>query len=142
MLLSAIEQAQKGRPGRGGICVRCHRGRPRGPYSTGTSRHRNTGPDPAIVRPCPRHVAGTPQQCHYDSATGTFTLRYSARRADSGQPFARGARTEVCLPQSTCPDGYRVESQGAEVVSAPDVRLLPLATGAGQDTVQVTVVRG
>ncbi|WP_405852529.1 cellulase family glycosylhydrolase [Streptomyces sp. NBC_00090] len=103
-----------------------------------------TGPhlmDPSIVRPYPRAVAGTPQQWQYDSTTGTFTLRYSTCRADSGQPFAPGARTEVFLPQSNYPGGYRVESQGADVVSSPDARLLQLTTSPGQDTVQVTVER-
>ncbi|MFD8749525.1 cellulase family glycosylhydrolase [Kitasatospora sp. NPDC059577] len=103
-----------------------------------------TGPnlmDPAVVRPYPRAVAGTPQQWNYDSTTGTFTLRYGARRADSGQPFAPGARTEVFLPQGDYPDGYRVESRGADVVSAPDARLLRLVTAPGQETVQVTVTR-
>ncbi|MFJ9815261.1 hypothetical protein ACIRU3_08305 [Streptomyces sp. NPDC101151] len=101
-----------------------------------------TGPslmDPAIVRPYPRAIAGTPQQWHYDSASGTFTIQYSARRADSGQPFASGARTEVYLPQSNYPSGYRVESQGADVLSSPDARLLQLTTNPGQDSVQVTV---
>ncbi|MER6099777.1 hypothetical protein ABT154_28755 [Streptomyces sp. NPDC001728] len=104
-----------------------------------------TGPhlmDPSIVRPCPRAVAGTPEQRQYDSATGTFTLRYSARRADSGQPFAPGAVTEVFLPQSNYPGGYRVETQGAEVVSSPGARVLQLTTTPGQDTVRATVPRG
>ncbi|MEV2221365.1 cellulase family glycosylhydrolase [Nocardia vinacea] len=103
-----------------------------------------TGPnlmDPAIVRPYPRAIAGTPQQWHYDSATGMFTIQFSARRADSGQPFAPGARTEVYLPQSNYPDGYQVEIQGADVVSSPDARLLQLTTNPGQDTVQVIVTR-
>ncbi|MEV5970994.1 hypothetical protein [Streptomyces sp. NPDC051921] len=103
-----------------------------------------TGPnlmDPAIVRPCPQAVAGTPQQWNYDTTTGTFTLQYSTRRADSGRPFAPGVVTEVNLPQSNYPDGYQVEVQGAEVVSPPDARILRLTTTPGQDTVQVTVAR-
>ncbi|MBH0777328.1 cellulase family glycosylhydrolase [Nocardia bovistercoris] len=103
-----------------------------------------TGPNlmnPAIVRPYPRAVAGTPQQWHYDSATGTFTLRYSDRRADSGQPFARDARTEVYLPQTDYPGGYLVETDGAEVVSQPDARVLELTTTPGHDVVEVTVTR-
>ncbi|MFJ8160424.1 cellulase family glycosylhydrolase [Streptomyces sp. NPDC096136] len=103
-----------------------------------------TGPnlmDPAVVRPYPRAVAGTPQQWGYDTATGTFTLRYGTRRAGSGAPFAPGARTEVFLPPSAYPDGYRVEARGAEVVSAPGARLLQLTAVPGQDTVQVAVTR-
>ncbi|MFJ9458428.1 cellulase family glycosylhydrolase [Kitasatospora sp. NPDC101447] len=103
-----------------------------------------TGPnlmDPAIVRPYPQAVAGTPQQWRYDATTGTFTLGYSTRRADSSAPFAAGARTEVFLPQSLYPDGYRVESRGATVVSVPGARLLQLTADPGQDTVQVTVTR-
>jgi endoglycosylceramidase len=103
-----------------------------------------TGPNlmnPAIVRPYPRAIAGTPQQWTYDNATGTFTLQYSTRHVDSGHPFAPGARTEVFLPQSSYPAGYRVESQGAAVVSPPDARVLQLSTQPGQDTVRVTVTR-
>lgn len=101
-----------------------------------------TGPNlmnPAIVRPYPRALAGTPQQWNYDSTTGTFTLRYSTRRVDSGLPFPAGARTEVYLPVTGYPDGYQVESQGADVVSPPGARVLELATSPGQETVQVTV---
>ncbi|MFI8460582.1 cellulase family glycosylhydrolase [Kitasatospora sp. NPDC085464] len=110
----------------------------------GHSQEPPTGPnliDPAIVRPYPQAVAGTPQQWRYDTTTGTFTLGYSTRRADSGAPFAAGARTGVFLPQSLFPDGYRVESRGAAVVSAPGARLLQLTADPGQDTVQVTVTR-
>jgi endoglycosylceramidase len=112
-----------------------------------TPTHRQqppTGPNlmnPAIVRPYPRAVAGTPQQWNYDGTTGTFTLEYTARHVDSGQPFASGARTEVFLPPSSYPGGYRVESQGAVVVSSPDAPVLELATLPGQDGVRVTVTR-
>ncbi|GAA1937074.1 hypothetical protein GCM10009738_07350 [Kitasatospora viridis] len=104
-----------------------------------------TGPnlmDPAIVRPYPRAVAGTPQQWGFDGTTGTFTLRYGTGRIGSGQPFAAGARTEVELPPSTYPNGYRVVSQGATVVSPPGARVLQLVACPGQDTVQVTVTPG
>lgn len=103
-----------------------------------------TGPNlmnPAIVRPYPQAIAGTPQQWNYNTTTGAFTLQYSTHPVDSGQPFAPGARTEVFLPQSTYPDGYQVESQGATVVSSPDARVLQLVSSPGQDSVQVTVTR-
>ncbi|NEW52420.1 glycoside hydrolase family 5 protein [Nocardia cyriacigeorgica] len=103
-----------------------------------------TGPnlmDPALVRPYPQAVAGTPQQWNYDSASAIFTLRYSTQRADSGHPFPPGARTEIFLPPSTYPGGYQVEVQGAAIVSAPGARTLELTTGPGQDGVQVTVTR-
>ncbi|WP_253808194.1 cellulase family glycosylhydrolase [Nocardia amikacinitolerans] len=102
-----------------------------------------TGPnlmDPSLVRPYPQAVAGTPLQWNYDSATGTFTIQYSARR-DSGQPFPHEAHTEIYLPPTNYPDGYQVEVEGADVVSVPDARLLQLTTSPGQDTVQVTVTR-
>lgn len=101
-----------------------------------------TGPNlmnPAIVRPYPQAIAGTPQEWNFDSTTGTFTLTYSTSDIGSGRPFAAGARTEVYLPQSIYPRGYQVESQGAEVVSSPDARVLLLTTGPGRHTVQVTV---
>ncbi|MFG2818603.1 cellulase family glycosylhydrolase [Kitasatospora sp. NPDC048365] len=103
-----------------------------------------TGPnlmDPAIVRPYPRAVAGTPQQWNYDTTTGTFTLWYGAAGIDPGRPVAADAVTEVYLPPSAYPDGYQVQVQGGTVVSSPGARLLQLATAPGQGTVQVTVTR-
>ena len=103
-----------------------------------------TGPnlmEPAIVRPYPRAIAGTPQQWNYNNSTGTFTLQYTARHVDTGQPFAPEARTEVFLPPSDYPGGYQVQSQGAVVVSAPNASMLQLATIPGQANVQVTVAR-
>ncbi|MEV6772417.1 hypothetical protein AB0N05_27665 [Nocardia sp. NPDC051030] len=89
----------------------------------------------AVVRPYPQAIAGTPRQWHYDSATATFTLRYTARRADSGESFTPADRTEVYLPQSSYPSGYQVEVQGAHVISASAARLLQLTTDPGEDSV-------
>ncbi|MFB6892473.1 cellulase family glycosylhydrolase [Kitasatospora sp. NPDC056327] len=101
-----------------------------------------TGPNlmnPAVVRPYPRAVAGTPQQWQYDTATAAFTLRYAVVRADSGAPFAPGAVTEVFLPPAAYPDGYRVDSRGAEVVSQAGAPVLRLTALPGRDTVELTV---
>lgn len=103
-----------------------------------------TGPnlmDPAIVRPYPQAIAGTPEQWSYDTTTGTFTLEYGTHPIDSHRPLAPGARTEVFLPQSSYPGGYRVASQGAVVVSSPGATTLQLVAGPGQSTVRVTVTR-
>lgn len=98
-------------------------------------------PSAGVVRPYPQAVAGTPQAWHYDSDTATFTLRYDTTRAEGGRPFAGDSRTEVYLPRSDYPSGYRVQVQGADVVSAPDADLLELRTIPGQGAVQLTVTR-
>ncbi|MGF6885513.1 hypothetical protein ABIA39_003945 [Nocardia sp. GAS34] len=97
-------------------------------------------PAASVERPYPQAVAGTPRGWHYDSATATFSLRYDTARADSGRPGGDSC-TEVYLPRSDYPNGYRVEVQGAEVVSAPDADLLQLRATPGQGTVQLTVTR-
>jgi endoglycosylceramidase len=112
----------------------------------GHSQQPPTGPDlitPAesVVRPYPQAVAGTPQAWHYDPGTGTFTLRYATAPPDSGRPSGGDIRTEVALPPSDYPDGYRVDVHGAEVVSAPNATLLQLRTTPGQPAVQLTVAR-
>jgi endoglycosylceramidase len=112
----------------------------------GHSQQPPTGPNliaPAesVVRPYPRAVAGTPQEWHYDSGTGTFVFRYTTAHPDSGRPFAPELRTEVSLPRSDYPDGYHVDVHGADVVSAPGAEILQLRTISGQSAVQLTVTR-
>lgn len=98
-------------------------------------------PAAAVERPYPQAVAGTPQAWHYDSTTATFSLRYDTARVGSGRPFAGDARTEVYLPRSDYPNGYRVEVHGADVVSDPDADLLQLRATPGAGVVQLTVTR-
>jgi endoglycosylceramidase len=101
-----------------------------------------TGPNlsnPGVVRPYPQAVAGTPQEWQYDPGTATFILRYTTARADSGRPFGPESLTEVFLPKTDYPNGYRIDVQGAEVVSAPGADLLQLEVVPGQDIVQLTV---
>jgi hypothetical protein len=84
-------------------------------------------------------VSGTPQDYGFDDATKEFHLDYSTARADGSGNFPAGSKTEIFIPQLHYPSGYAVDVQGAEVVSAPDARVLTLAScGTGPVSVRVT----
>ena len=105
----------------------------------------------SLVRPYPQVVAGTPEEWSFDRETRTFRLRYSTLRATGegaslrrgrtapGSRFPHGSRTEVFIPERHYPAGYRVEVQGARVLSDPGARLLVLASRAGAQRVEVEV---
>lgn len=94
-----------------------------------------------LVRAYPRRVAGVPENYRFDRASGTFTLTYSTQRADGKGRFPAGAVTEIFIPQRHFPGGYRVEVEGAQVLSAPDSEILRVASFAEVDTVTVQVTR-
>ncbi|MFJ9367468.1 cellulase family glycosylhydrolase [Nocardia sp. NPDC101769] len=96
-------------------------------------------PGIGIVRPYPQAVAGTPQGWKYDPDAATFSLRFDTVPVDPGRPLAGDALTEVFLPSSDFPNGYQVEVDGADVVSAPDAALLQLRATPGQHAVHLTV---
>jgi endoglycosylceramidase len=89
-------------------------------------------------RPYPQAVSGTPQGYGFDSDTKLFHLEYSTAHADGSGDFPVGSQTEVFVPPIQYPDGYSVDVQGAEVVSAPGARVLTLAScGTGDVSVKV-----
>jgi endoglycosylceramidase len=92
-----------------------------------------------LERAYPQAVAGTPTAWRYDEARARFTLRYGTARAGGGS-LAAGARTEISLPPSDYPHGYRVRVAGARVVSHRGARVLALrnAPSARRVTVSVT----
>ena len=93
-----------------------------------------------LERAYPQAVAGTPTAWRYDEARARFTLRYRTARAGGGS-LAAGARTEISLPPSDYPHGYRVRVAGARVVSRRGARVLALRNAPGARRVTVSVTR-
>jgi endoglycosylceramidase len=94
---------------------------------------------PALIRPYPQVVAGTPQRYSFDRNTKVFEFDYSSARAAGVGSFPPGSQTEVFVPEYQYPDGYAVEVDGAQVTSAPGAQLLTLEScGTGPVTVRVT----
>ena len=93
-------------------------------------------PDPAkaaaLAVPYPAATAGIPGTQTWTAATRTLHYRYRVRRSVS-------APTEIVVPASLYPAGYRVAVSGARIVSAPRARLLALAARQGARSVSVTV---
>lgn len=86
----------------------------------------------------PNSVAGTPDSYSYDRSTKVFTMRYAPDRVSGGR-FPAGSVTTVEVPSLTRLAGYRVEVQGARVVSAPGASELRLALDPDASYVSVTV---
>lgn len=73
-----------------------------------------------LARPYPRAVAGTPRGWTWSAPAREFVLRYGTEPADPGRGVAAGAETEVVLPPSAFPAGWRAEVRGGRVVGAAD----------------------
>jgi endoglycosylceramidase len=92
-----------------------------------------------LARPYPQAIAGTPESYGFAADTGTFTLRYTTRRADGAGDLAGDVESEVLLPARQYPAGYAVTVEGASVHSAPGSPVLRVAACAGAREVAVTV---
>jgi endoglycosylceramidase len=107
---------------------------------------------PNLIRPYPQVIAGTPKRWFYNADAKRFSLVYSTRRVGgegagpapvaTGRRYPAGTRTTVFVPRVHFPDGYRVEVDGARVVSAPRARRLLLASCAGARQVTVRLMPG
>jgi endoglycosylceramidase len=91
----------------------------------------------ALVRPHPTAIAGTPTATHFDLASSVYTLEYSTA-APSGRRLFPLLATTISVPSLRYPDGYRVEVEGARVVSGPCAPTLELL--ARPSAAQVSVV--
>ncbi|HET8975363.1 MAG TPA: cellulase family glycosylhydrolase [Solirubrobacterales bacterium] len=92
----------------------------------------------ALARPYPQVVAGAPTSWSWDEAAKVFELGYSTT-GPSGKSFADGGETEVFVPARHFPGGYAVAATGAEVVSAPDARVVRLRSCPGAKEVSVSL---
>ncbi len=95
-----------------------------------------------LARPHPLTVSGTPQAWSFDPATRTFTMQWTPQRADGNGRFAGRAATVIATPPVQYPDGYRVEVEGARVVSAKRSTRLILRALSGASAIRVTVTPG
>jgi endoglycosylceramidase len=109
---------------------------PTGNPTEGLLDERSRRPDPAkaavLAVPYPAATAGVPGAESWTAATRI--LRYRYRRLELVR-----APTEIVVPPSVYPSGYRVAVSGARVVSVPGARLLALAARRGARSVSVTV---
>ena len=90
----------------------------------------------AVTRAYPRLISGTPERFSYDEDAPRFELVYSPGR------FRPGSLTEVWVPRSDFPRGYRVSASGAEVRSRPNAQRLLLALCPGAERVELLVAPG
>jgi endoglycosylceramidase len=96
---------------------------------------RPNGPLSAVLAvPYPRATAGTPGRQYFDAATGSFSYRYRVTSSIA-------APTEIVLPRTVYPHGYRASVQGARIVSRARADVLELAARRGAATVGVRVTR-
>lgn len=93
-------------------------------------------------RAYPQAVSGTPLAFDFDRGAKRFDLRYSTRRADGKGRFAVGSRSEVFVPRLHFGDGYRVDVDGARVVSDSGAQTLRLKSCPGAATVTLRVTAG
>lgn len=95
-----------------------------------------------LARPYPALVSGTPRSFRFRTASRTFELRYSTRRAGQRKRFKAGSSTEIMVPRVQYPRGYRVRVRGARVVSRARARVLRLQACGRASEVTVRVTRG
>jgi endoglycosylceramidase len=86
----------------------------------------------ALAVPYPAATAGIPGAESWAAATRVLRYRYRVLASVA-------APTEIVVPRSVYPSGYRVAASGARVVSAPGTRLLALTARRGARSVSVTV---
>ncbi len=92
----------------------------------------------ALERAYPQIVAGTPRGYDYDPDTGRFTLTYSTR-APAGGRLPRSAETVVFVPRIHYHGHYRVDVEGARVVSKRGAQRLRLRRRRHASRVSLTI---
>jgi len=85
----------------------------------------------ALVRPYPELVAGTPSSISFDSTSSTFLFQYAPDKTIS-------APTELMIPASSYPNGYKVNCTGCTYQQTGATLLISANAGANAVTVQVT----
>lgn len=106
-----------------------------------------------LARPAPRAIAGTPRGWTWSADRRELVVRWSPAPADGARGLTPGARTEVVLPPTAFPGGWRATVRGGRVHGAADGagRLAPGAAEAdvveveadpGADEVELRVVAG
>jgi endoglycosylceramidase len=97
---------------------------------------------PAVVRPHPVAVAGTPTAFAYDAAARVLDVSWDATRASGAGRFPPGAVTSLSTPASTYPDGYTAVATGGRVTSRPCAATLTVVRNPSARAVSVRVTPG
>lgn len=92
----------------------------------------------ALVVPYAQAIAGTPKMYAFDRTSNVMTLSYTTR-AVPGARLARGAETQIFVPQLDYPTGYRVTVTGARVTSSATSPWVELAATRGARSVSVMI---
>ena len=92
-----------------------------------------------LAVPHPLRVAGEPLSYGFDRATRIFRFTWSGVRVGTERLFPSRARTTVVLPELQYPDGYRVISKDARVLSESNARVLVLALERASDQATIRV---
>jgi endoglycosylceramidase len=92
----------------------------------------------ALSRPYPQVVAGTPLDWKFDAEEHTFKLVYKTKRVSGKGAFRRGV-TDVFVPKSHYPRGYRATVKGGRAISKRNARHLLLRAKRGAKQVSVVV---
>jgi endoglycosylceramidase len=90
----------------------------------------------ALSRPYPQVVAGTPADWKFNPEEHFFKLVYKTKRASGRGSFKRGV-TDVFVPRSHYPDGYRATVKGAKVISKRNRQHLLLRAKRGAKQVEL-----
>lgn len=93
----------------------------------------------ALVRPHPLAVAGTPTRVSYDAKTRILSVAWS-NTAPDGRAFPVGTVSSFELPDSVYPDGYRVTTTEATVISSPNAQILTVTTTPGKQMSAINVI--
>lgn len=108
------------------------------PHQPPTAGNIRAGVLDGLVRPHAVAVAGTPTLQTLDPATRVFRTSWTTV-APGGRRVVASSPTEIAVPASDYPDGYRVEVVGGRLTSAPGAAVLTVANEPGASTVTVTV---
>ena len=92
-----------------------------------------------LVEPYPQLIAGTPRSWGYDSASRTFSFRYTIARASGRGRFPAGSLTEVATPRFVYGGRYAAQVTGGAPVSRRGAPMLVIASCRGARTIAVTV---
>src|SRR5947209_2719281 len=89
----------------------------------------------ALVVPYLQAIAGTPRSYAFDRTSNTMTASWSTRPA--GAKLAKGALTQIFVPERRYPDGYSLTVTGGKVVSAEGAAFAQVLADPGARTVSV-----
>jgi endoglycosylceramidase len=94
----------------------------------------------AYARPFPQATAGTPRTLRYDQVSGRMDYEWLATLAN-GKRAGAALETEIRIPASAYPNGYRAAVEGGSVTSAANAPVLRIRNAKGAARVLLTLAR-